>query len=88
MKVWILQPAGFNLLCKEADLPGFRKTQIQVAASNIIQADKFLLDLIRHGEKVFRAVTQKHSGICEPDAEAVPCKKLFSEFVFQKLQCL
>ena len=52
------------------DLVGFRKTEIEFSACDVIKGYKFLLYFICHADQVFGAVPKKYAFIRQTDAEA------------------
>ena len=81
IRIQFLKPA--DLPGEIADLIRFRQSEIDVPAGDIIQRQKFLLDLIRHAHQVFGPVAEQHPFFCELYAEAVPGKQLLSQLFLQ-----
>ena len=75
-----------DLSGKMADLPGLREPEVEIAAGDVVQGKKFLLDLIRHGDQIFRPVPEKHAFFRQGYAEAVSGKQFLAKLIFQSLQ--
>ena len=71
-----------------ADLIGLGKAEIELAPGEIVEREKFLFDLVRHGDEILRAVAQKGALLGELDAEAVAQKELLAELVLEAAQRL
>ena len=68
---------------KPADLVRLGETEIEFAPGEIVEREKFLFDLVRHGDEILRAVAQKGALLGELDAKAVAQEELFAELVLQ-----
>ena len=73
---------------KIPDLIGFGQPEKDIAAGDVIQRHKLLLDLVRHAHQVLRAAAQQPALLGQPDAEAVPCKQFSAQLILQALHGL
>ena len=88
VKLRVLLSEILNCPRQYPNLIGLRHPQINIAAGDIIQGDKFLGDLIRHADQILCPVAQQHAFLRQANAEAVPGEQLFAQFILQRFQRL
>ena len=81
-----LQPA--HLPGQIPDLIGFRQTQIQFSAGELVQGDELGGDAVRHADEILRPVPQQDALLRQPDGKGLTGKQFLSQFLLQGPQRL